>query len=146
MAFGMEHPITEICLLVNDIERSIEFYQRLGFEMERHGDSFVSFKAAGLQLAVWDSKYVEKYVGFKAPDSDRPVHKAMVAFRVAGQEIVDRIYEELHGKSVEMLSAPRYYPEWNAYCLYFSDPDGNTLEVYAWGEGGADAIENSRWM
>lgn len=146
MSIGLNHPITEICFLVRDIERSIEFYERLGFTKERRGDGFVSFNAAGMQIALWESDYVSRHVGFAAPELDKPVHKVMTALRVASFEIVDSIYEELKSAGISTLSSPRVYEEWNAYCVYFADPDGNTWEVYAWGEGGADRIKNSTWM
>lgn len=140
MALGMEHPITEICLLVKDIDRSIEFYEKLGFKMQRRGEKFcfANFDAKGIKLAVWESDYVAEHVGLEEMDSSRPIHKVIAAFQVEGSDTVDSIYEELTGNGVSIISPPRIYDAWNSYCFYFSDPDGNAWEVYSWGDGGAD--------
>ena len=140
MGLGLDHPITEICLLVQDVDRSISFYEKLGFRLQRRGDSFASFNSAGMQLAVWESGYVADHVGFAATDSDRPVHKVMTALRVANADIVKSIFEELEAAGVATLSPPRTYDAWNSYCLYFSDPDNSAWEVYAWGDGGSESI------
>jgi catechol 2,3-dioxygenase-like lactoylglutathione lyase family enzyme len=55
----------------------------------------------------------------------------MTAFRVDRPATVVAIYDELVAKGVEIKEPPRVY-EWNATCIYFADPDGNTWEVYSW--------------
>lgn len=135
MALGLDHPITDVCLLVRDLDRSITFYEKIGFRLRRRNEGFADFDAAGTTLALWESKHLAEHVGFPAADPDRPVHKVMTAFRVDSPDIVNTVYAELIDKGVAVLAPPRIY-EWNAWCLYFSDPDGNTWEVYAWQEQG----------
>ena len=146
MGMGLDYPITEICLLVQDVDRSIAFYEKIGFRLQRRGDSFASFNAAGMPLAVWGGSYVAEHVGFPAADPEKPVHKVMTALRVANADIVRSIYEEIGAAGIATLSPPRTYEEWNAYCFYFSDPDGNAWEVYAWEKDGPDGIRNSTWI
>ena len=146
MAVGLDHPITEICLLVQDVERSIAFYEKLGFKQQRRGDGFVSFTTAGLGLALWESAHVAENVGFPAAEIDQLVHKVMTAFRVESSDIVESIYPELVAAGISILSPPKTYDNWNAHCIYFADPDGNAWEVYAWAEGGEDGIKNSVWV
>jgi catechol 2,3-dioxygenase-like lactoylglutathione lyase family enzyme len=135
MALGMEHPITDICLLVGDLDRSIAFYEKLGFRLRRRNEGFADFDAAGTTLALWESAHLAEHVGFPAADPSRPVHKVMTAIRVDNPETVDAIYRELTGKGISALAPPRTY-EWNARCFYFADPDGNSWEVYAWHAAG----------
>ena len=146
MALGIDHPITEICLLVQNVERSIAFYEKLGFKQRRRGDGFVSFTTAGFGLALWESAHVAENVGFPAAEIDRPVHKVMTAFRVETPSIVDSIHDELVAAGISMLGPPKTYDNWNAHCIYFADPDGNTWEVYAWADGGEDGIKSSVWL
>ena len=56
---------------------------------------------------------------------------------VATVEAVDEIYNDLIGKDVPFTAPPAAY-DWNAYCCYFSDPDGNLWEVYCWVGDGAE--------
>jgi catechol 2,3-dioxygenase-like lactoylglutathione lyase family enzyme len=135
MALGLDHPITDICLLVQDLDRSIPFYEKLGFRLRRRNPGFADFDAAGTTLALWESRHVAEHVGFSADGAEKPVHKVMTAFRVDSPAIVHAVYDELTAKGVPVLARPKTY-EWNATCLYFSDPDGNTWEVYAWHPAG----------
>jgi catechol 2,3-dioxygenase-like lactoylglutathione lyase family enzyme len=136
MPFGMDHPITDICMLCRDLERSIAFYRdQLGFKLRRKDPGFAEFHAAGTTLALWEIAHVAENVGFADVPTDRPVHKVMTAVRVADRATVDAVVEELTAKGVAFLRPAALFP-WNAYCAYFADPDGNTWEVYAWDPGG----------
>ena len=141
MGLGFDHPITEICLLVEDVDRSIAFYERIGFRLHRRGDHFcfASFDAAGIKLAVWERKYVAEHVGLAAAEPQSPGHKALIAYQVNSAVVVDSVYQELIAADVAIIAPPRIYEAWNSYCFYFSDPDGNAWEVYAWGDGGAES-------
>lgn len=131
MALGLDHPITDVCLLVQDLDRSIAFYEALGFRLRRKNPGYADFDSAGTTLALWESRHVAEHVGFSAEGSERPVHKAMIAFRVELPEKVEEIYREVTGKGIAALAPPKLY-EWNATCFYFADPDGNTWEIYSW--------------
>ena len=49
---------------------------------------------------------------------------------------VDASYRELSGRGVPFQAPPADY-EWNAYCCYFTGPDDEVWELYAWRQGGA---------
>jgi catechol 2,3-dioxygenase-like lactoylglutathione lyase family enzyme len=131
MALGLDYPITDVCMLVADLDRSIAFYEKLGFRLRRRNPGFADFDAAGTTLALWESQHVAEHVGFPADGASRPIHKVMTAIRVEGPAQVADIYRELLDNGIAVLRPPQVY-EWNATCLYFADPDGNTWEVYAW--------------
>lgn len=135
MPLGIDHPITDVCLLVTDLGRSIEFYEKIGFRLRRRDEGFADFDSAGTSLALWESKHIEQHVGLASEGADRPVHKVMTAFRVENPQTVHAIYDELIAAGIPVLNAPKVY-EWNACCFYFADPDGNTWEVYAWNSEG----------
>jgi predicted lactoylglutathione lyase len=48
---------------------------------------------------------------------------------LASRVEADATYSRLMKAGVAIPRPPRLY-EWNAYCFYFADPDGNCWEIY----------------
>ena len=135
MAFAQSHAITDICILVNDLEASIHFYvSRLGFELVHKAPGFADFKGAGLTLAVWERSHIGRHAGVKAPPESRAA--ALIAVRLPHPRDVDSCYDELAAEGIIFVEPPADYP-WNARCAYFYGPDGEVWELYAWRRGGA---------
>lgn len=135
MTLGMAHAITDICLLVQDMDRMCDFYaEKVGFTLRRRNEGFADFFAAGTNLALWEADHFAEHVGY--PNRSRePLHRVMVAIRVDDRATVDGIADEMAGRGVALLGPPKLY-KWNAYCIYFEDPEGNVWEIYAWDDGG----------
>ena len=135
MSFAQSHPITDICILSTDAERAVAFYTgKLGFEMTRRAESFAEFRGAGVTLAVWEIDHLAERTGVdntKGPGA----HKICIAVRLDSAAMVDAAYEELSAKGVVFAGPPADY-EWNARGCYFSGPDDELWEIYAWKEGG----------
>ena len=53
-----------------------------------------------------------------------------LAFRVAPSEI-DEIQAELAAAGVDLLGPPRDIPAWGHRAIFFRDPEGNVIEIYA---------------
>ena len=53
-----------------------------------------------------------------------------LAFRVA-PHLLDGCHETLKAKGVEILSPPRDIPAFHHRALFFRDPEGNVVELYA---------------
>jgi catechol 2,3-dioxygenase-like lactoylglutathione lyase family enzyme len=53
-----------------------------------------------------------------------------LAFRVP-PPAVDEWHADLAAKGVPILRGPTDLPEWRHRTLFFSDPEGNVLEIYA---------------
>ena len=64
-------------------------------------------------------------------ESPRQGLSVMVAVRVETADAVDALHDELAAKGVTIVQAPTTHA-WNARTTYFSDPDGNLWEIYAW--------------
>ena len=137
MDFDQLHAISDICLLVQDLDRSIAFYtEKLGFTIKRRTDGFVAFESRGVSLVVWQSSYV--------PDEPRPLshspgrsdHRACVSVRLPSGGDVDRWYETLAAMDVPFERLPANYP-WGARSCYFTDPDNILWELYAEPESNA---------
>lgn len=136
MALGQEKLITDICLLVEDTERTIDFYaNKLGFRIRRRAEGFVDFHAGKVILAAWELDHINRHCGVSNVRSPREAHKACVAMELESPSEIDRLYGELTSKGVPFYGPPQDYV-WNARCVYFTDPDGTLWELYAWLDGG----------
>jgi catechol 2,3-dioxygenase-like lactoylglutathione lyase family enzyme len=108
--------ISAVTFAVRDMARSVEFYQKLGFELVYGGDraAFSSLKAGGAFLNLSASpEYEHAWWGraiFRVDDADAQ-HRALQA-------------EGL------MLESPKNGP-WGERYFHLSDPDGHELSFAA---------------
>ena len=122
--------LTDIGLFVSDMERAVAFYnETLGFELKRRDIGFAEFQTNGVGLALWEVSDVTQALALA--ETPRQGLSAMVAVRVERADAVDALYDELAAKGVTIVQAPTTHA-WNARTTYFSDPDGNLWEIYAW--------------
>ncbi len=135
-SLGKVQTITDICILVEDVERTVQFYtEKLGFELRRRAEGFADFHGAQITLAAWEIDHIHTHAGVSNIRAPRGAHKACIAVELESLEILTDLYNELTANGVLFQEEPKYYP-WNAYCAYFSDPDGTLWELYTWGDGG----------
>jgi len=138
LPFAQRHAITDICILVEDAARSVDFYVgKLGFTLNRHEDSFAEFTGAGLRLAVWQLDHIARHTGISDARAQGP-HKACIAVRVPDAAAVDAAHAELSAKGVAFVRPPTSYA-WDTYSCYFSGPDDELWELYAWNNAAAAA-------
>ncbi len=125
--------IKDICILVEDVDRTIDFYtNKLGFKVRRRAQSFVDFHAPGVILAAWELDHINHYTGVNNARAPQGVNKACIAVELSSDKELDDMYLELKNRGVEFLSPPKKYPAWQAYCVYFHDPDDTLWELYYW--------------
>ncbi len=56
--------ITDVCLLVKDLDRAVAFYHdRLGFQLRRLAPGFADFCTAGVTLALWQVDHMQDHLG-----------------------------------------------------------------------------------
>jgi uncharacterized protein len=136
LEFAQRHAISDVCVLVEDIERSIQFYsERLGFALKHRADGFADFSGAGLTLALWEIDHISRHTGISNKRGPR-AHKACIAVHLPTPADVDACHAELTANGVVFSGPPADYP-WNARCCYFAGPDDELWELYAWHQGGA---------
>ncbi len=134
MAFGMP-PLTDFCFLVEDAERSVTFYRdKLGFKLRTRAEGFADFTTRNVALALWEIDHIAAAIGISNARSGPGVHKAVAAIEVDTAAEVDTLYDELAARGVVFVSPPKDYA-WRARCVYFTDPDENLWEIYAWLDG-----------
>lgn len=135
MSFAQAHAISDVCVLVRNLEASIAFYRdRLGFRLAHRAPGFADFSGAGLTLALWERGHLSAHTGTPV-DPTAPSAMA-IAVKFESAAVLDAAHAELSAAGVAFVSPPAVYP-WNAYCAYFAGPDGETWELYAWLPGGA---------
>ena len=136
MPLGKVHAITDVCILVEDVERTVRFYtEKLGFALRRRAEGFADFAGAGITLAAWEIEHIHAHTGVSGRRAPPGTHKACIAVELETRAVLDMLYDELRQRGVPFQAPPGDYP-WNARCAYFTDPDDTLWELYAWGEGG----------
>jgi lactoylglutathione lyase len=113
-----------VILLCEEIQRMQVFYHEvLGFKIYRGNEDWIEMNVGATLLTL--RKRGRSYDGPKMPDSAG----IQLAFRVIPAE-VDECHRELVQKQVEILDPPRD-TDYGHRTLFFKDPEGNILEIYA---------------
>ena len=117
------HTLDYVILLCEDIAPMKAFYHEvLGFPIERDWEDWVELRAGAVLLTL--RRRGRTYDGLAGAGAG-----VQLAFRVAQQE-VQAWYSELIEKQVQILEPPRDR-DYGHRTLFFKDPAGNILEIYA---------------
>ncbi len=125
----MEQRVSLITLGVADLERSREFYERLGWRRSMaKARGIVFFQTGGLALALFprtelakDAKIAPAGYGFSG---------ISLAYNTRNRDEVDSVLAEAQAAGAKVLKPAEEAP-WGGHSGYFSDPDGFPWEV-AW--------------
>src|ERR1700761_862505 len=120
--------LDHIGLQVQDVEKSLAFYLR-------------AFAAIGMREAM-RFPYGETFViGLAGPDgtasfwlgppTGSETRELHVAFRAPDRDAVDAVHEAAVAAGVEVLHAPREWPEYHPgyYAVFLRDLDGHNVEA-----------------
>ena len=112
-------------ILCHDLDRMKAFYRDLlPFPIDSESDTTLAFRAGS--LLVIPAQAHRDYDGHGL----RPhLPGVQLAFLVSPAE-VDLCYHQLVDKGIEILDPPTDQPRGHR-TVYFSDPEGNLLEIYA---------------
>jgi catechol 2,3-dioxygenase-like lactoylglutathione lyase family enzyme len=114
-----------VIVLCDDLPGMKAFYRDLfDFPVRSESATGLTFQAGSLALSL--RKRTRKYDGHTAGPESPGVQ---VAFRVAPGDVAS-CHEELKRKGVTILDPPTDQ-DWGHRTVYFSDPEGNILEIYA---------------
>ncbi len=127
MGIGAIEQIDYVILPCRDVRAMRAFYldvMRFALEEDqehwvrfRVGSGFLTLRPRGPWRAWHDGEMPPESVGVQ------------LAFRVAYEE-VDACHEELVGRGVEVIEPPKDQ-HFGHRTLFFKDPEGNVLEIYA---------------
>ena len=107
--------VDHLYMLVADLARSIEFYERLGLSVERMGDYARLQGEGGFSI------------GMEQQPDVSPSEAIELVIRVND---VDRRYAQLVAEGVVFDGEPADQ-EWGARHVWLRDPDGNRLSLFS---------------
>ena len=114
-----------VIILCEDLRGMKAFYQDLfGFPVQTESATSLAFQAGSVLLGL--RQRTRDYDG-RGVDAASP--GLQLAFLVSPAE-VDGCYKQLLAKGVKILDPPSDQPRGHR-TVYFSDPEGNLLEIYA---------------
>lgn len=120
--------IDHTVILCSRLDATRAFYRDvMRFPVEIEQGDWISFRVGGTSLSLrprgrWSVCDDGQAVAGSA--------SVQLAFRVPPPAI-DRCHEELVAAGVPILRAPTDLPNWRHRTLFFSDPEGNIIEIYA---------------
>lgn len=123
----MEQRLSMVTLGVADLERSLRFYEALGWKRGNRHPEVVFFQLNGIVLGLWSraalaaDTMVDDGVGFGG---------IVLAYNARDRQHVDAVLREA-GKAGARILKPAADTFWGGYSGHFADPDGHLWEV-AW--------------
>ena len=117
-----------VVLLCNDISVMKHFYtQTMGFPVYLDTKYWVEMRVGSVLLTL-----MQRGRSFDGPPIPNKSAAIQLAFRVTPQEVYS-CYDELIEKKVEIIEPPmdKDMKYWKHRTLFFKDPEGNILEIYA---------------
>ena len=122
------HSLDYTVLLCTRMAETQAFYRDiLKFPVEVQRDNWVSFRVGSALLALRPRGVWTVCDDGPAVPGSAAVH---LAFRVPPPAIA-RCHEELLAAGVPILRPPTDIASWRHHTLFFRDPEGNILEIYA---------------
>ena len=117
--------LSNVIILCEDLDRMKAFYRDLfAFPVDSESDTGLAFRAGSVLFALR-----KRTRGYDGSGVRAELPGVQVAFLVSPEE-VDLCYKQLVEKGVEILEPPTDQPRGHR-TVYFSDPEGNMLEIYA---------------
>lgn len=109
-----------------DIERLVEFYQRLsGIEAVRLADGFAEMRFGGLTLAISSEHLIRLFnVGAATAAANQ---SAILEFEV---DDVDAVFERMKASGTNIVMPTTLMP-WGNRSLLLRDPDGNLVNLFS---------------
>lgn len=113
-------------VVTSDIERLIEFYQRLsGIEAVRPADGFAEMRFEGSTLAISSERLIKLFnVGAATAAANQ---SAILEFEVGD---VDAVHERMKAFGTHIVMPTTLMP-WGNRSLLLRDPDGNLVNLFS---------------
>ena len=125
----MEQRISIVTLGVGNLERSLEFYERLGWKRSvANAEGIAFFQAGGMALALYPRAELAKDANVAA--EGHGFCGVALAYNARSRDEVDAVLAEAEAAGARILK-PAQDAFWGGYSGYFADPDGYPWEV-AW--------------
>ena len=115
--------LSQLNLVVSDVEASATFYRRLGVEFDDGGPEHRNARDSGALHFDLDSRRFARVWNSGAASGGPSV---VIGFEVASRAEVDRLYDELTSAGYRGQQRP-YDAFWGARYAVVEDPDGNPV-------------------
>ncbi len=123
----MKPRISMITLGVDDLARSIDFYQNgLGFPRQGDHENVAFFELNGSWLGLYSREALAEDAG--VPSDGSGFNGFALAHNVASEEEVVAVVEQAVASGAELVKKPQKV-FWGGFSGYFRDPDGHLWEV-----------------
>lgn len=121
--------ISGLVFLVKDLNKTIEFYERLGFTFKVHTSDFAKayLNWFWMEFVVWNK--AEKSVFQKEANFDQAPNNGAGLFVHISVQNVDEFYEGIAAKGLKPSSQPQDFP-WGRREFVLHDPDGYRLVFF----------------
>ena len=117
--------LTYVIVLCDDMVRMKAFYRDLfDFAVDSESETSLALRAGSVLLGLR-----QRTRGYDGQGVRPELPGVQIAFLVSPPE-VDLCYEQLVTKGVKILEPPTDQPRGHR-TVYFADPEGNMLEIYA---------------
>jgi predicted lactoylglutathione lyase len=125
----MDQRVNIVTLGVADLNRSREFYERLGWRRSMaKSEGIVFFQAGGMAVALYPRDELAKDANVTA--DGHGFRAISLAYNARDRAEVDSVLKEAEIAGAKIMK-PAQEAFWGGYSGYFSDPDGFLWEV-AW--------------
>jgi len=125
----MEQRVSIVTLGVKDLDRSREFYERLGWRRSMaDNEGIVFFQVGGIALALYPRNELVKDANVGV--DGHGFGGITLAYNTRSKEEVDSILAQAQSAGAKLLK-PAAEAFWGGYSGYFADPNGFSWEV-AW--------------
>ena len=128
----MEQRVSVVTLGVADLDRSLSFYEALGWRRGNTDAGVVFFQLPGAVLALYSRTALAEEAGV-LPATGTGFGGITLACNVRSKAEVDAVMAEAETAGATILK-PAGDMFWGGYSGYFADPDGHPWEV-AWNPG-----------
>jgi len=122
--------LSMVGLVVEDMERSLTFYRRLGLDIPADTDDrpHVEVKMENGITLFWDTTFAVTY----DPDREQAAggYRILLEFFRTSREDVDATYADMTGRGYRGHRAP-FETAFGASMAMLDDPDGNTVIITA---------------
>jgi uncharacterized protein len=124
----MEARINIITLGVNDLNRSIDFYEKgLGWKRSAASqDNIIFFQLSSIVLALYPRELLAEDATI--PAEGKGFSGITLAHNTRSEEEVDEIVAKVEKLGATIVKKPQKV-FWGGYSSYFKDPDGHLFEV-----------------
>jgi catechol 2,3-dioxygenase-like lactoylglutathione lyase family enzyme len=121
----MDQRVSLITLGAADLERSLRFYESLGWKRGNGEPSVVFFQLPGFVLALWSRAALAEDAGVRDAGGFGGI---ALAYNTRSRDEVDAVLREAVTAGATLLKSP-HETFWGGYSGYFADPDGHVWEV-----------------